>query len=205
MKVWNKGVGIVKQEIRIAGFDDGSFEFGDGEKKKTVPVIGVIYRGGKFIDGALKTDVTVDGMDATEKIIELVNRSRHKRQLKLLMFDGITVGGFNVIDIREVHDCTDLPVVAINRKLPDIASVKAALRRFKDFKKRWLAVQHAGKIKKCKLKKGKIIYYQNIGMDDEEAEDAINISCTHSFIPEPLRVAHLIATAVVKGESVGKA
>ena len=195
----------MKKEIRIAGFDDGSFEFGDGRRKKTVPLIGVIYRGGSFIDGALRTDVVVDGMDATDKIIKLVNGSRHKRQLRVLMFDGITVGGFNMIDVVRVHERTDLPVIAINRKMPDIDEVKAALRKFKDYRKRWLAVKHAGKIRKCKLKKGKILYYQSIGMDDDDAEDVIDLSCTHGFIPEPLRVAHLIATAIVKGESAGRA
>jgi endonuclease V-like protein UPF0215 family len=96
-------------------------------------------------------------------------------------------------------------VIAINRKMPDVASVKSALKKFKDFRSRWRAVQNAGEIKKCKLKEGEIIYYQNIGMDDEEAEDVIVLSSTHGLIPEPLRVAHLIATAIVKGESVGKA
>jgi endonuclease V-like protein UPF0215 family len=196
---------LMKREIRIVGFDDGPFEFGDGSKGKTVPLIGAIYRGGRFIDGALRTDITVDGMDSTDKIVKLINRSRHKRQLRVIMFDGITVGGFNLIDIKKVHERTDLSVIAINRKMPDIASVKAALKKFKDFRKRWSVVQHAGNIKKCKLKKGKIIYYQNIGIDDEDAEDVIVLSCTHGAIPEPLRVAHLIATAVVKGESVGKA
>lgn len=193
----------MKKEIRILGFDDGAFEF--EKNKKSVPLIGVIYRGGKFIDGALKTDVSVDGMDATDKIIKLVNHSRHKRQLRVIMFDGITVGGFNVIDIKKVHERTELPVIAINRKMPNITEVKAALKRFKDFRKRWRAVKNAGEIKRCKIKKGKIIYYQNIGMDEEDAEDVIALSCTHGFIPEPLRVAHLIATAVVKGESMGKA
>ncbi len=195
----------MKKEVRIVGFDDGPFEFGDGSKNKTVPLIGVIYRGGEFIDGALRTDVIVDGMDATDKIVKLINQSRHKRQLRVIMFDGITVGGFNVIDIKKVHELTNLPVIAINRKMPDIASVKAALRKFKDFRKRWKVVKKAGEIKKSKLKKGEIVYYQNIGMEDEDAEDVISLSCTHGFIPEPLRVAHLIATAIVKGESVGRA
>lgn len=197
----------MKSEIRIVGFDDGSFEVDSRKRKKhaTVPLMGVIYRGGKFIDGALRTDVEIDGMDSTEKIIKIVNGSRHKPQLSVLMFDGITVGGFNLIDLQKVHDKTQLPIIAINRKMPDIDSVKVALKHFKDVRRRWSVVKHAGPIKTCKLKKGRIIYYQNVGLDEDSAEDIISLSCTHGFIPEPLRVAHLIATAVVKGESVGKA
>ena len=193
---------MFKSEIRILGFDDSPFKRTD----KKVAVIGVIYRGGNFLDVVLKTEVSVDGLDATEKLIKLLNTSRHKPQLKVLMFDGITVGGFNVIDINELYKRTDLPIIVINRKHPDVDSVKKALENnFKDFKKRWNMILNAGKIKACNLKNGKKVYYQVVGMEDEEAQEIIQLSSTHSDIPEPLRVAHLIATALVKGESSGRA
>jgi hypothetical protein len=192
---------LIKEEVRIVGFDDAPFEKG---RKKKVPVVGAIYRGGKIFDGVLFVKVDVDGNDATSKLIKAVNSSRHKPQLKVIMLDGITVGGFNVIDLKELHEKTDLPVIAINRKLPDIKSVKNALKNFRDFKKRWEKIKNAGKIKKFKFK-DKFIYYQCKGIERDEAEEIIRISCTRGYIPEPLRVAHLIAAALVKGESHGKA
>lgn len=192
---------MFKPEIRILGFDDAPFTSSD----PTVPVIGVIYRGGNYLDVVLKTEVKVDGLDATEKIANLINSSRHKPQLKVLMFDGITLGGFNLVDVKDLYKKTGLPVIAINRKLPNLKDVQKALRNFKDYKKRWKIVMRAGKIKVCNLKDGKKAYYQAIGLTDEEAEEVIHLSTTHSQIPEPLRVAHLIATAIVKGESGGRA
>ncbi len=191
---------MIKAEIRILGFDDGPFERSD----KNVPVIGVIYRGGKFLDGILRTDVEVDGMDATKKIVKSINSTRHKSQLKVIMFDGITMGGFNVIDIQEIYEKTKLPVIVINRKCPNLENVKKALKNLKNFKKRWQMVLNAGKIKEMKIADRKI-YYQNVGIDDEEVEEIIKLSTTHGYIPEPLRVAHLIATGIVKGESSGRA
>lgn len=193
---------MFKPEIRILGFDDSHFK----RKDKNVSVIGVIYRGGNFLDVVLKTEVEVDGLDATGNLIKLINSSRHKPQLKVLMFDGITLGGFNVVDIKMMYEETDLPVIVINRKHPDIDSVRKALENnFKDFEKRWDMILNAGKIKVCKLKNDKKVYYQVIGMENEEAEEIIQLSSTHSDIPEPLRVAHLIGTAIVKGESSGRA
>ncbi|MEK6909672.1 MAG: DUF99 family protein [Candidatus Aenigmatarchaeota archaeon] len=193
---------MFKPEIRILGFDDSPFKRTD----KKVNVIGVIYRGGSFLDVVLKTEVDVDGLDATEKLIKVLNKSRHKPQLKVLMFDGIAFGGFNIIDIKKLHKKTDLPIIVTNRKHPDLDSVKKALENnFKDFKKRWTMILNAGKIKVCNLKNGKQVYYQAVGMEDEEAEEIIQLSSTHSDIPEPLRVAHLIAAALVKGESSGRA
>jgi hypothetical protein len=87
----------------------------------------------------------------------------------------------------------------------DFATKKALENNFKDSKKRWAMILNAGKIKACNLKNGKKVYYQAVGMEDNEAEEIIQLSSTHSDIPEPLRVAHLIAGAIVKGESSGRA
>lgn len=192
---------MLKSEIRILGFDDGPFE----KKDKAVPVIGVVFRGGKFLDGILRTDVKIDGLDSTEKIVKLINASRHKEQLKVVMFDGITFGGFNILDVKKIHEKTKLPVIVINRKHPNLEDVKNALKNFKDFKKRWKIILKAGKIKECKIKNNKKVYYQSIGLEDDETEEIIRLSSTHSYIPEVLRVAHLVATGVVKGESGGRA
>jgi len=192
---------MLKSEIRILGFDDGAFQRTDDQ----VLVIGVVFRGGKFLDGALKTEVTVDGIDATEKIVKLINSTRHKQQLKIIMFDGITLGGFNIVDIKKIHQETRIPVVVINRKYPDIKKVKKALMMFEDHKERWKMIRNAGKIKRFKVRDSKDIFYQAAGIPDELAKEVITLSTTRSYIPEPLRVAHLIATAIVKGESYGRA
>lgn len=191
---------MFKPEIRILGFDDSSFIRSD----KSVPVIGVIYRGGNFLDGIVKTDVAVDGMDATVNLAKLINSTRHKQQLKVLMLDGITLGGFNLIDIKQLNKKTNLPVIVVNRKHPNLKDVQKALRNFKDYKERWKVVVRAGKIRNCSLKNSKKVYYQAVGLANEDAEDVIRLSCTHSDIPEALRVAHLVATGI-RGESRGRA
>lgn len=193
---------MLKEEIRILGFDDGSFS----ARKGKVPVIGVIFRGGKFLDGVLRTDVKVDGIDATEKLVKSINLSRHKQQLKIIMLDGITMGGFNTIDAKKLNEETKIPVIVINRIHPNLKKVKAALKQnFKDWEKRWGMIENAGEIKKCVLKNGVKVFYQSVGISDEETEEVIQLATTRSQIPEVLRVAHLIATAVVKGESSGRA
>lgn len=192
---------MLKSEIRILGFDDGAFT---PRSDTTVPVIGVIFRGGKFLDAAVKTDVAIDGMDATDKIIKLINSTRHKQQLKVMMFDGITLGGFNIIDIKKMYEKTELPVIVINRKIPNLERVKNALKNFENFEERWNMILNAGKIKECRIKDKKV-YYQSIGLSDDDTKEIIVLSSTRSFIPEPLRVAHIIATAFVKGESGGRA
>ena len=52
--------------------------------------------------------------------------------------------------------------------------------------------------------KYKKVYYQAIGLSDQDVEQIIRLTCTHSQIPEALRVAHLIASGI-RGESRGRA
>ncbi len=191
----------IKPEIRIVGFDDGPFI--PRSKGKTI-VIGVVYRGGNFLDGILKTEVEIDGLDATKTLIETTNKTKHKKQLRVIMLKGITIAGFNIIDIRELSRRTSLPVIVINRKKPDLNRIKEALSHFKDFRKRWQYIKSAGKINVFKIENNKNLYYQFTGLASNQAERIIELSCTRSLIPEPLRVAHLIASALIKGESGGR-
>jgi endonuclease V-like protein UPF0215 family len=192
----------IKREIRIAGFDDAPFI---PRSKGKVPVVGVVFRGGDFLDGVYKFDVTIDGMDATDTLIDVINKSKHKKQLRVIMLDGITVGGFNTVNLSEVFKRTELPVIAISRKTPDLKKIRIALENFDDFEKRWKCIEDAGKIHKMKIERNKNIYYQFKGLKRKEAEKIIRLSCTRSLIPEPLRVAHLMASALIKGESGGRA
>jgi endonuclease V-like protein UPF0215 family len=119
------------------------------------------------------------------------------------MLDGITFGGFNVVNIKEIFYQTGIPVIVIMRKFPDFEKIKKALMRFEDHEKRWSFVLNAGWVYKIENKEP--IYIQIQGIDLEDAEIIVNISTTRSAIPEPIRAAHLIAAGVVTGESKGSA
>ncbi len=193
----------VKSQIRIIGIDDGPFKKGS----KRCIVIGCAFRGSEQIDGVLKTSIKVDGLDATEKFIKLLNNSKFK-DARIIMLDGITFGGFNIVNIKELYEVTNLPVIAVNRKKPDIKEFMKAMKKLPNFSERKRAVKDAGKIYAMKIeqgdKKGKI-YFQKSGISINDTEKIINITIKTSLFPEPVRVAHLIATGVVLGQSIGRA
>lgn len=191
----------IKKEIRILGWDDGPFEKGT---KGKVPVIGTIFRGGSFMDGLLRIDIQIDGLDATEKMIKAIKKSKHE-DLRILMLDGITFGGFNIIDVEKLYKKTSLPVIVILRKKTKMKKFKEAMKKLGNYEKRLKCIKNAGKFYKFKGKKrGKSICFQKIGLTKEDAKKIINISSTRSLIPEPIRVSHIIASGIVKGESIGR-
>ena len=46
---------------------------------------------------------------------------------------------------------------------------------------------------------------QPIGIDEKKAKELVKLTTTNSEIPEPIRIAHIIAAGLVKGESKGRA
>lgn len=190
----------IKKEIRVLAWDDGPFKF--KTKGKDI-LVGVIYRGGQFLDGLLKTEIEIDGEDATEKIIEKTLKTKHK-DLRVIMLDGITFAGFNTVDIKEIYEKTKLPVIVVNRKKPNLKKFIETLKLMPNSEKRIKAVKNAGPIYYVNIKNKKICF-QCYGISNKDASEIIKITSTMSLIPEPLRAAHLIANGFVLGESVGRA
>ncbi|MCK4937094.1 MAG: DUF99 family protein [Methanosarcinales archaeon] len=190
----------IKPEIRILGIDDSSLH------SEPVMIVGAMFRGGVWLDGVLRSHITKDGNDATEAIIKMVTGSKHFGQVRVLMFDGVTYAGFNVVDIEAVYEETGIGCIAVMRDYPDFDRIRAALKHLPSPDIRWEMIKRAGEIHKVISREGETpIFIQHCGIDLEKARDIVQLSSTHSNVPEPLRVAHLIATGIVCGESTGKA
>lgn len=184
----------IKPEIRVVGVDDGIFT---PRKKGFVPVLGVVFRGGYWLDGVMHTNVEVDGFDATEKISSMVLSSPHYKQLRVIMLNGITFAGFNVIDLKELYAKTDLPVIAVTREKPNFKEIREALKKLPNSEQRWKAIKNAGEIYQVSTRnKSEKIYMQFSGIIKEDAEKILKLTSIRSNIPEALRVAHLIASGI---------
>ncbi len=197
----------MKPQLRVLGIDDAPFNLGD----QTVQVIATFFRGGEWMDGVLSTQVEVDGEDATIKLIERINKSKFKPQLQALLLDGIAVGGFNVINIHSLHKHTGIPVIVVVRKMPDFEKLEKTLKKL-GMEKKYALMEKAGKPEEVKIRdsskddgKGGSIFIQTAGISIENARKLLKICCTRSYIPEPIRAAHLIGAGIVKGESSGRA
>ncbi|MCX6706757.1 MAG: DUF99 family protein [Candidatus Woesearchaeota archaeon] len=186
----------MKKEIRILGIDDSSF---NRFRDKKVFVIGAFFRGGDWIDGIMTTTARIDGNDAAGNIIKMVKKSKFRTQIQAILLDGIAVAGFNVIDIEELNKKTKMPVIVVVRRYPDFRRIFSVLEKLK-MKKKIEIIRRAGE----PVKIGKI-YAQFKGIKEQDVREILKITCTRSFIPEPIRVAHLIGQGIGLGESKGNA
>ena len=189
----------MKQQIRVLGIDDSPFKFGEGKAL----VVGTVMRVPNYLEGVMRTEVTVDGDDSTDKLLEMISGSRFKDQMKAIMIDGIALAGFNVIDIGRLNKELGIPVLTITRDEPDFDKMKAALRKyFVDWEARFsLVTRH--ELRKVETEH-KPLYVCGVGADRAELEELIRLSTVRGVVPEPIRMAHLIAAGMVRGESYGR-
>ena len=116
------------KKLRILGIDDAPFE---KQKGSPVHVSGILCTNTRF-EGMLSTTILKDGCEATTALIEMIQHSKFYPALNVILLDGITLGGFNVIDLLKLSEELQLPCVACMRKHPDLASIRNALKYFSD-------------------------------------------------------------------------
>ncbi len=160
-------------------------------------MIGVVFRAGNWLEGVMSTHVEVDGFDATTKLINMIESSRHYRQLRVIMLNGITLGGLNVVDIKALYLATGKPVIAVTDRKPDLERVHSALKNLPSSEERWTAILNAGEIfPVVRRRDKKPIYAEVAGLTKEVASEILRLTATRSKVPEPLRVAHLVASGI---------
>jgi uncharacterized protein len=184
----------IKPEIRVLGIDDASHI---PRSKNYIPLIGVVFRGGLSIEGVMSTRILVDGFDSTQAISDMITASPYFKQLRLIMLNGVTFGGFNIVDLKALHMATGLPLIAVAQKKPDLTSVQQAIKKLSQHEERLKTLGNAGEIVPITLKNKKgFLYCHILGIKLEDAKTILDLTSTRSITPEPLRVAHMIASGI---------
>jgi hypothetical protein len=145
-------------------------------------------------------EITKDGNDAAEKLVELVARSRFAQNIQLIMLQGITLAGFNVVNVLYAHAQLGLPILLVARKQPDMEAIRRALNHIPDGQQKWGWIEQLGPMESVAQ-----VYVQRVGLTLAQAAAVVKQYAVEGWIPEPLRVAHLIAGAVAEGHSRGRA
>ncbi|MBN2001767.1 MAG: DUF99 family protein [Anaerolineae bacterium] len=180
----------------VIGFDDAPFLPG---YTGPVKVVGTVYARLR-LNGVLIGEVEKDGDDAAERLAKLIQRSKFAENLHLVMLQGMALGGFNVVDIQALHERLDLPVLIVARRDPDMVAIRdALLTRVPGGVQKWARVERLGAMEQVRD-----VYIQRVGMTVAQVETVLETFTVEGNIPEPLRTAHLIAGALVTGESRGR-
>lgn len=174
----------MKEGIRVLGIDDAPSKRTD----KQTFLTGVVYRGTEFIEDIKTENIQVDGEEATEKVVSLYRKCNNPRQIKAVLIDGISFAGFNIVDIEEVSEEIEKPVIAVTANEPDKKRFRQAMKRSDNYDERFESFAPHEEIE---LEDGKC-FIQFTGCSKDDAEKIVKNSVIHGLVPEPIRVAHMI-------------
>lgn len=176
----------MSQPIRnVAGIDDAPF---DRTRDTRTDLITTVYCDDR-LDGVIRTPITVDGADASDAVVRHIRDSRYEAHVRALLIQGVTVGGFNVIDLVGVAETLQRPVIAVCQQMPDLEAIREALvTHFPDGSRRWALIEDLPRpvaVDGC--------HAQWVGCDPATAIATVRLHTRYGVWPEPIRTAHLIA------------
>jgi endonuclease V-like protein UPF0215 family len=169
----------------IVGVEDGSFQKGITPRAL---LVAVLFKGSK-IENLKVAKITVDGLDATARLLEMLN----EWEFAAVLLAGASFAGFNIINPAAIHERSKKPVIVVTRTKPDNEAVRRALRRhFRDWEMRWRAFKKSSFRKITSMRDTPPIYVETIGADAKWAFGLVQ-AVSVCRVPEPIRVARLIA------------
>ncbi len=185
-----------KYKPHVLGIDDGPFQKGSSA---TTPVVGVMMEGAALIEAVAVTEFPIDGANVTDFIGEWIERLRFAPALQAVIFGGVTIAGLGVLDIERLAERLQTPVVVVNRKDRTNHRLHNAFEAA-GLSERLAIVERMPPV--FRVADG--LYAVAAGIDASGAIRLIRATLAKSDLPQPLRVAHLIARAIVTGESRGR-
>jgi endonuclease V-like protein UPF0215 family len=186
----------VWREFRVVGVEDGGFsrKLQGGGIKKALFICALLR--GTWINDFQADMITVDGLDATEKLTSML----HRWSFDAVMLAGVSFAGFNLVDPTIVFEEFRKPVIVISRTKPNNIAVKNALRRhFEDWRIRWGVFEKLGSVcEVVSMPAEPPVYVEVVGTELDWASMLIRATSVCCRVPEPVRVARLVARGLTR-------
>jgi uncharacterized protein len=178
---------VDKKGIRVLGLAE-SFN----QKDLSSNWSGIVMRRDLVVDGVSFGSSTIEGNDATDNIVNMWKKL-DRNDIGCIFLDGLVVSMYNIIDGRSICEITGLPVVAITFR--DSKGLEGSIRYH-------FCTQSTDRIRRYNmlgnrepvlLKTGKKIFIRYWGSSYEIVTTLLNSFTLQGSIPEPIRLAKLIA------------
>jgi endonuclease V-like protein UPF0215 family len=180
----------------VLGIDDGPFE---KRQRVPVPIVGVMMEGADLVEAVAVTEFPVDGAGATEFLIDWIRGLRLHPTLQGVVLGGITIAGLGVVDIEPLSASLEVPTLVVTRRDPANHRLREAFHAA-GLAERLEVVERAA----CAFEALPGLFVAHAGIERDAAIRLLRAMLRKSRLPEPLRLAHLFAAALVHGQSRGR-
>jgi endonuclease V-like protein UPF0215 family len=178
-----------KRGIRVLGIAE-SFRKGDGRSV----LGGIVMRSDLIIDGICFGRATVGGDDATSSIVRMY-RLLNREDVNAIMLSGCIISHYNIVEVDVVAKKTGRPVICLTYR--ESAGIEGSIRRHFDEPGGKLGRYRAlGERSRMVLGTGQTVYARLASISKADSRRVIESFTLQGGIPEPVRVAKLLAQAV---------
>jgi endonuclease V-like protein UPF0215 family len=182
-----------KKGIRVLGIAES---FRRGYEKSVLA--GIVMRSDLIIDGVGFTHITVGGMDGTEGIMRLFE-SLQRDDINVIMLNGCVISWFNIIDINEVYERLQIPLICVTYEESEGLEEHIAKHfEVSERDSRIEAYKQLGDRVPVFLADRFEVLVRVVGIEEIEAGTLLKKFATQGKVPEPLRVAKIAARALLK-------
>ncbi len=187
----------MKSGVRIAAITTGPIGKGSGRKSGKKALLVCVVGTLNGVEGVLSTRVTIDGSDATRKVIAMMRKSRFGDQVRVLAFNGIALAGLNIVDIRGLDKELSAKGMVVTRHRPRPTLLMKALQALRRDTKADIS-DRSGLLKSQKKSMRMDGFYIQSYADVSEMKRVLKTAV------DLLRLSHLISSGVSRGESKGR-
>jgi len=163
----------LKAETRVIGIDDGA------TRLRRRVAVGVVFRGSLWLDGVVTAAIDVTTASVGRRLATMVTESKFCNELRFAMLHGAMLSSMKATGLMEFNAATRLPTIAIlqGRQIQVVGQILGKARKAIHFRLR------------------KDVSALGIGLTTERAVEILRLTSRGGLMPEPVRVAGLIASA----------
>ena len=181
---------LAKRGIRALGIAE-SFS---GRTSSTMA--GVVMRKDLRIDGIALATLTVGGTDATGAVLGII-ASLARRDINLAMLSGSVIAWYNILDPEAISERTGLPLIVVTYE--DSGGLEGDIaHHFPGDEDRLRAYRKLGERLPVDLGEGSRVFIRPFGISPEDAGRVLRDFTRDGKVPEPVRVARLVARAAMR-------
>jgi len=167
------------------------------ENDKSSTLAGVVMRRDFIIDGFVLGQTTIEGNDATDSILQM-HHKLNRDDISFVMISGLIISMYNIVDIKKIWTKLQIPIIGITYE--DSCGLEDAIKHHfpKSYQSKIEEYQKLGKRTKITLRTGHNLYLRIEGCAIHEAKNLLDTFTLQGAVPEPLRVAHILARTILQ-------
>jgi len=180
---------MIKREIRVLGI---SCARPHPRPESPTQVVGVVYRGNRWLEGVMRTTIRSSAADLTPGIAKMVADSPHFPQVRVIALDELITKSGRYVDIRALSKKSRLLVIAVLRQKILIKRLSKSLAKLS---RRSLEAFSKLPCRNWKMA-GRTFFVYSAGVGDLDLVELVSVCASREGVPEAARVARIATSSL---------